>query len=126
LGLLFFCATSFGATERMAAGQWEFVMTTDGSARTINQCITAEKANEANGDSKSGREYAEKNAKGRCAIESYEIAGDKVTYGLTCGTAHIESITTFHGNTSEGSKVTTTDGKSVRTEIKGRRLGACP
>jgi len=114
------------AAERMTSGQWEFTMTTDGSTRTMRQCITAEKASEFNGDSKSGRDYAEKSAKGRCAIKSYEIAGDTVSYALTCGTTGIESVTTFHGDTSDGSLVTTTEDKSIKTHVKARRLGACP
>ena len=126
LGGLFCCIPSLRAAERMASGQWEFTMTTDGSTRTMSQCITAEKASEFNGDSKSGRDYAEKSAKGRCAIKSYEIAGDTVSYALSCGTTRIESITTFHGDTSDGSLVTTTAGKSVTTQVKARRLGTCP
>jgi len=115
-----------GAAERMATGQWEFTMTTDGSTHAMKQCITAEKANEVNGDSKSGREYAEKNAKGRCTIKSYEIAGDTVSYSLTCGSRDIQSVTTFHGDSSEGVLTTTDEGKPVRTQVKARRLGACP
>ena len=109
----------------MASGQWEFTMTTDGHSHTMSQCITPDKASEFNGDSKSGRDHAEKSAKGRCAIKSYEIADDTLSYSLTCGTTAIESITTFHGHTSDGSLVTTTEGKSIRTEVKARRLGAC-
>jgi len=126
LGGLCCCIPGLIAAERMASGQWEFAMTTDGSTRTMSQCITAEKASEFNGDSKSGRDHAEKSAKGRCAIKSYEIAGDTVSYSLTCGTTGIESVTTFHGDTSDGSLVTTTDGKSIKTHVKARRLGACP
>ena len=124
-GLIFFCNPTLEAAERMATGQWEFAMTTDGSTRTLKQCITAEKANEVNGDSKSGHEIVEKNAKGRCAIKSYEIAGDTVSYSLTCGTTDIESVTTFHGDSSAGYKVTTTAGNSVSIEIKALRLAAC-
>lgn len=109
----------------MASGQWEFTLTTDGHAHTMSQCITPDKASEFNGNSKSGRAHAQKSAKGRCAIKSYEIAGDTVSYSLTCGAMAIESVTTFHGDTSDGSLVTTTEGKSVRTQVKARRLGAC-
>ena len=101
-------------------------MTTDDSTRTVKQCITTEKANEVNGDSKSGREYAEKNAKGRCAINSYEIAGDTVSYSLTCGGREIKSVTTFHGDSSDGILTTTDEGKPIRTQVKARRLGVCP
>ena len=124
--LLGFCMPSLDAAERMAPGQWEFALTTDGSTHTMSQCITAEKALEFNGDSKSGREHAEKDAKGRCAINSYEIAGDVVSYSMTCGTRHMDSVTTFHGDSSDGVLVTTADGKIIRTQVKARRSGACP
>jgi hypothetical protein len=124
-GLLFFCAPHIYAAERLASGQWEFAMTTDGSTRTISQCITAEKAKEVNGDSKSGREYAEKGAKGRCSVRSYDVSGDTVSYSLMCGSTQIESVQTYHGDSSDGTKTTTTDGKTVKTQVKARRLGAC-
>lgn len=124
--LVFLCSPTIRAAERMASGEWEFAMTTDGSTRTIKQCITPDKASEVNGDSKSGRDSVEKSAKGRCAVKSYEIAGDTVSYSLTCGGTQIESVTTFHGDSSEGSKVTTTAAESIKTQIKARRLGACP
>jgi len=100
-------------------------MTTDGDTHTVSRCITAEKASEFNGDTKSGREFAEKAAKGRCTINSYEIAGDTVSYSISCSGRQMDSTTTFHGDYSEGSLVTTTDGKSVRTRVKAKRLGAC-
>ena len=126
LGVLLCCSPGLGAAERLASGQWEFTMTTDGATRTMSQCITPDKASEFNGDSKSGREHAEKSAKGRCAIKAYDITGDTVSYSLSCGTTQIESVTNFHGDTSDGSTVTTTDGKSTTTLVKARRLGACP
>lgn len=116
---------SLGATERMTNGQWEFAMTTDAATRTTSQCISAEKAKEFNGDSRSGREQAEKEAKGRCTVTSFEIAGDVVSYSLACGDREMKSVTTFHGDSSEGSLVTTVGGKSTQTLIKARRLGAC-
>ena len=125
LGALFTCSVGLVAAERLESGQWEFTMTTGGATRTMAQCITPDKASEFNGDSKSGREHAEKNAKGRCAIKAYDITGDTVSYSLSCGTTQIVSVTKFHGDTSDGSMVTTTDGKSTTTHVEARRLGAC-
>lgn len=124
-GLLNLYMPSLGAAERMAPGQWEFALTTDGFTHTMSQCITAEKALQFNGDSKSGREHAEKDAKGRCTINSYEIAGDVVSYSMTCGSMHMDSVTTFHGNSSDGTLVSTAQGKTTRTQVKARRSGAC-
>ena len=121
-----FCSAPLEAAERMERGQWEFAMTTDGSTRTFKQCITADKANEVNGDTQSARSFAEKHSNGRCTIKSYEVAGDNVAYSMSCGDRQIDSVTTYHGDTSEGSLVTTSDGKSVTAQVTAKRLGACP
>jgi len=120
------CSQPADAAERMERGQWEFAMTTDGSTRTFKQCITADKASEVNGDTQSARSFAEKHSNGRCTIKSYEVAGDKVSYSLTCGDRQIDSVTTYHGDTSEGSLVTASDGKAVTAQVKAKRLGDCP
>jgi len=114
------------AAERLVPGQWHFAMTTAGETRNLEQCITAAKAAEVNGDSKSGREAAEKNAKGRCSIDAYDIAGDEVSYTLACGDRVLRSVTTFKGDRSSGSLVTTANGKTTATAIVAQRVGACP
>jgi len=117
---------SLYAADRMERGKWEFSMTTDGSTRTLTQCVTADKASEVNGDTTSARANAEKHSNGQCTIKSFEVAGDKVSYSLACGARQIDSVTTFHGDSSEGTLVTTSDGNSVTTQVKAKRLGACP
>src|ERR1700730_6020048 len=113
--------------DRMAAGQWEFTMTSNGESRTMEQCMTPEKVNDMNGDTKTAPACAEKKAKGRCTIKSYDIQGDTVKYALVCGDRTIDSSTTFHGETSEGTPTTTTaEGKVDAKIVKARRLGACP
>ncbi|HEV7507386.1 MAG TPA: DUF3617 family protein [Thermoanaerobaculia bacterium] len=110
----------------MAPGKWEFTMTSNGVSSTLNHCIDAEEAGGVNGDAKTARAYAEKKAKGRCTIKSYDIQGNTVTYSLVCGDRTIDSSTTFHGNSSEGTlKTTTADGKVDTKTVKARRLGAC-
>src|SRR4051812_8488983 len=84
-GLLIGLASQVSAAERLASGQYEFAMTTDGATRKVNQCITAAKAAEVNGDSAAGRALAEKAANGRCKVDEYEAVGNKVSYTLTCG-----------------------------------------
>lgn len=123
--LLFLFSTTVFAGDRIMTGQWEFAMTTDGATRTISQCITAEKAAEVNADSKSGRAQAEKDANGRCTVDAYDAAGDKVGYTLTCGGRVIKSMTTYHGDSSDGSLVTVADGKTTTTGVKAKRLGPC-
>ena len=125
--LLLAGALSVRAAERMAAGQWEFTLTGNGESRIMKQCMTPDQANEMNGDTKTARAFAEKRAKGRCTIKSYDIQGNTVKYALICGDRTIESTTTFTGDTSEGTQTTTTaDGKVDTRTVKARRLGACP
>jgi hypothetical protein len=126
-GLFLTATPPLQAADRMQPGKWEFTMTGNGELRTFSQCMTQDQANEANGDTKTARAYAEKKAKGRCTIKSYDIQSDTVKYSLACGDRTIDSTTTYHGgNTSEGVlKATTADGKVDTKTVKARRLGAC-
>jgi hypothetical protein len=121
------CALVFPAqaADRIAGGKWEAAMTTDGETRTVSFCVSAAEAASINGDSKSGREFAEKKAGGRCAINAYEIKGDTVSYSLVCGDRTITDKTAFHGETSEGVKSVTFQGKTIATTVKSHRIGAC-
>lgn len=127
-GFVLAATPTLHAADRMQPGKWEFTMTGDGAPRTFSQCMTQDQANEANGDAKTARAYAEKKAKGRCTVKSYDIQGDTVKYSLACGDRTIDSSTTFHGGTSsEGVlKTTTADGKVNTRTVKAHRLGACP
>jgi hypothetical protein len=125
-GLILAATPPLRAADRMAAGKWEFTMTGDGAPRTFSQCMTPDQANEMNGDTKTARAFAEKRTKGKCTIKSYDIQGDTVKYSLSCGDRTIDSTTTFHGDSSEGTlKATTADGKVDTRIVKARRLGAC-
>ena len=118
-----------GAADRIAAGKWESAMTTDGATRTVTYCISAAEATSINGDSKTGRDFAEKKAQksgSTCAIKSYDMKGDTVSYSLACGDRTITDTTVFHGETSEGVKTVTNEGKTVTTRLKSRRVGLCP
>jgi hypothetical protein len=114
------------AAERLASGQYEFAMTADGATRKFSQCITPAKVAEVNGDTATGRALAEKAAKGRCKVDAYEAAGDQVSYTLTCGDRVIRSVTTFHGDSSQGSLATTAEGKTTTAQVSAHRIGACP
>ncbi len=100
-------------------------MTTDGVAHASTICMSAEDAEQVNGDSKSGRAAAEKKAAGRCTVAAFAAAGSSVEYTLVCGSRTIHSTTVFHKDTSEGTLTTTADGKTITTLVKARRLGAC-
>ena len=58
-------------------------------------------------------------------IKSYDIKGDTVSYTLACGDRAITDTTTFHGETSEGVKTVTLDGKTVTTRFKSKCVSAC-
>ena len=123
---LILTSASLRAADRMQPGQWEFTLTTDGNSHTAAHGIAPVEAREVNGDTKSGREAAEKKASGHCTVRSYAIQGDTVSYSLTCGNRTIDSITTYHGETSDGSLTTTVQsGKAVVTHVVARRVGAC-
>ena len=123
-------ATPLLAAERMLSGQWESAMTTYGETRIVKFCIDAAEAASNNGDSKSGREFAEKKAKkagGTCTIETYDIKGDTISYSMLCGNRSIKSTQTYGGETAEGVLSTTVQGKTTtNTQIKSRRIGSCP
>jgi len=112
-GLIAFTALPARAADLIHPGQYEFTNTTDGHAHTFSYCISPDKARLANGDSKSGREEAEKEGKGRCSIQSYDVTGSTVSYRMTCNGTVLTSTTTYHDDTSEGdvASTRTVDGK---------------
>jgi len=101
-------------------------MVSDGDSHTIVFCLTQEQAAALNGDSKAGRADAIKRAGKRCTVKSWEASGDTVSYELVCGDRTISDTTRYHGETSEGVKTITFEGKKSSTTITSKRLGACP
>jgi len=100
-------------------------MNTDGDLSVVTSCMSAEDAKQFNGDSASGKAAAEKKNHGRCTIQSFTVKGDTVAYTLVCGSRTISNTTAFHGDTSEGTSITTVSGEVVTSHVKARRLGAC-
>lgn len=130
-GVLLVAAARLDAADRMAPGQWEFVMTTKGESHTAKYCVDADLAAVANGDSRTGREAAEKNAartKSNCRVTDFTVKGDTVSHTLTCGERTILSTARYHGDSYEGIMITKTKAGSVEsnTDVKARRLGPCP
>jgi len=128
VGLLALCASPLQAADLVSPGEYEWTMKTNSDpARTVKTCMTPEMVKMFNGDSRSGREAADKANKGRCTIQAYEIAGNKVTYRITCGDKLMESTTTFHGDSSEGDLTTTqtTGGHVDHMHTTAKRLGPC-
>lgn len=130
IGLLALCAAPSQAADLVNPGEYQWTTKTDDDApRTFNSCVTPEMSRMFNGDSRSGREAAEKAGKGRCTIQTYEIAGNKVSYRMTCGDRLLESTTTFHGDSSEGD-LTATHAVAGAAQVDhmhttAKRLGAC-
>jgi Protein of unknown function (DUF3617) len=120
-------ATRLQAAERMTPGQWEYTMTTKGESHVSKSCVTKEVAAVANGDARSGREAAERNsAKSHCKVTDFTVDGNTQTYSLSCGDRTIKSTSTYHGDRYEGVLKTKTASEETLTEVKARRLGACP
>jgi len=127
---LLICVALMGSTahaaDRMQPGQWAFTTTTDGVSRSFKQCVNAEEALSANGDTKTARAAAEKKAgASSCVIKAYDVNGATVTYTIECRGSLIESTQTYHGDSSEGILKSTRAGKKATTAVKGRRIGAC-
>ena len=119
-------STTARAADRMQPGLWEFTMSTDGNSHTATQCVTAQDALSANGDTKAARAAAEKKAgPSACVIKTYDVSGAVVTYTIACRDTLIESTQTYHGDSAEGVLKSTRDGKKATTSVKGRRVGPC-
>lgn len=117
------------AADRVENGKWESEITANGDTRTITYCITPAEAASLNGDSATGRDFAEKKAQKAatpCAYKSYQIMGDTVTYTMVCGNRTITDKTIYRGQTANGVKTITRDGQTVEMHLSSRRLGACP
>jgi hypothetical protein len=124
--LTFGCfAQNMFAADRIAAGKWEAAMTTDGETRTVSYCVNPEDATAINGDTKTGRESAEKKGGARCKVIAYEANGDVVSYSLLCGARTMTDKTSYHGDTSEGTKTVTFECKTSTTTLKSKRVGPC-
>lgn len=124
------CVPAANAAELVNPGQYEWTMKTNADApRVISMCVTPEVAAMTNGDSRSGRAAAEKANKGRCSIQEYEVAENRVSYRITCGEKVMVSSTTYHGDTSEGDLTTTTTTAGAahvdRMHVTAKRLGPC-
>jgi hypothetical protein len=71
LSVLSVVAAPLAAADRLRIGEWEFTTTTNGQTRTFQHCVTADDAGSVNGDAKSARAHAEKQATKGCAITDY-------------------------------------------------------
>ena len=126
LGVALVAASSAFADDRVKGGNWEATMDSEGSVNKIVFCIDAAQATALNGDSKAGKDFAERKSGARCAVKSYETNGDTLSYTLSCGPRAITDVTHFHGETSDGVKTVTFEGKTITTRVKSKRLGPCP
>ena len=129
LAALFVTSLRLDGAERMTPGQWEFTTTTNGASHSSKYCVDTDLAAVANGDSRTGKEAAEKNAaktKSNCKVTDFTANGDTVSYTLTCGARTITNSTRYHGDSYEGVLTTKTASGQTTSDIKARRLGACP
>jgi hypothetical protein len=118
-------ASNAYAAHRLESGKWQSIVAADGQSQTLTYCITQEEAASINGDSKTGREFAQKRAQKAsepCAIKSYEINDDVVSYTMTCGNRTIVDKTIYRGETSDGVKTISKDGQTQRMEIHSQQI----
>ena len=125
LSFTLIAATSLRAADRIQTGNWERSVTIKGHTSTLTRCVAKEEANAVNADTKSGRAYAEKEAKGTCTIQAYDVTGNTITTRMDCEGTLIEMTFTYHGDTYEGVSKSTLQGTQTTMAFKGRRLGPC-
>ena len=114
------------ASERVAAGQWEVVSTTDGEAHTFKYCLKPEDATSMNGDEAIARAYTEKHMGKNYKLTKFKADGNSISYTSAYGPVIAETTTTYHRDTFEGVLKTTNNGTVRTTQIRARRLGDCP
>jgi hypothetical protein len=122
--LLVVAATAVTAADRVQQGQWQTTMTSGSAKPTVTtHCITADEAKFMNSDAATLRKWVEqstaKNTRGRCAVKSVEVAGNRTVVAIACGKTVVTGTTTYHGDRYESSS-------SNGTKMVGRRVGACP
>jgi hypothetical protein len=127
LALTLAAAPSLQAADRTNVGQWEFISTVNGEAKTRSYCITPAQVKGINGDAKTDQAFLEKSALVRhCTIKDFTLEGNTLSYTQVCAGYTFSDRTTYNGDSSEGVLTTTMNGQEpVVTQMKGRRLGAC-
>jgi len=110
------------AADRLTPGEYEVTVTMDGKTRTLTRCVTAADAQDANADAKEGRERLAKIAQ-TCSITQYDVEGNTVTIGMTCGDASSTSRTTYAG-TSYVAETTDTFQEGGKPSVSKRRAEA--
>ena len=119
-------ASPLSAADRFRAGHWELTTTTRGETSTVKRCVTAEEAETVNGDTKSSRASAERQAPS-CKYTDYKVDGDSVSGAMTCGKLSSRWATRYHGDTMEGDKFTRiAGGPEFVSHTKAKRIGNCP
>jgi N-acetylmuramic acid 6-phosphate (MurNAc-6-P) etherase len=124
IALLSFATISIDAADRVRAGKWETSLTMGAGKPTVSTyCITASEAKLMNGDLAAMRKYVEestaKNTKGRCAVQSVELNGNRTVVTIACGKTKVTGTTIYHGDRYEYSS-------SNGMTMTGKRTGACP
>jgi len=121
--ILLLVAPPVRAADRVQAGEWETKATIAGKPTVTKHCITAEEARLMNGDEATLRKYVEQSTaektRGRCAVKSVSVSGNKTVVTIACGSVSVTGTTIYHGDHYESTS-------SNGTSLVGKRLGACP
>jgi hypothetical protein len=114
-------AAPAAAADRVRAGQWEMTLNVAGRTMTRTVCLSQSDADAINGDLKSIRAKAEKDAAaggGGCTVTDVRTSGNQVIVTSVCGGKENVGTTTYHGDTLE---TVNTNG----TKAQSKWVGAC-
>lgn len=127
---VFIAAVSLQAEDRLLTGLWENTVMSEGKTVTRTHCITSAEAATLNLPPKAMREAAEKailkTGKGTCKLTEFKVDGNTVSQVMVCENSTYSNTTSYRGETFETTSTLKSAGVSKVTNIKGRRLGACP
>jgi hypothetical protein len=121
-------AASARAEDRMRAGLWEVVTTTNGtpSGVTATTCYTPAMVEAANTPANMLRAVAEKRAtRSGCALKDFKLDGNTVSMATVCGARSAVVSTTYSPEAFTTVDTVTEAGVIKTIRMKGRRIGDC-
>ena len=124
VGVIAFAVSTLLAADRLIEGQYEITSIANGKTTTGGYCTSPEIAKGTNGDAKAVQTYLESSVKS-CSIQDFRLAGDTISYSLTCS-GHTTAIhATYHGDHFEGDMTSSANGQSHTIQTSAKRVGPC-
>lgn len=126
--LLTLFSLTLHAEERMRAGLWEVISTSNGkpSGKTGGTCYTPSMVQLANSPAAALKQATEKTMVARhCTLTEFKTEGNRISMKSGCGTRLLTTSSTYGGDTFETTNTVTNAGVTTVSHMKGRRLGDC-